>query len=182
MPASQIDDLILLEPKTFTDNRGYFRETFRQDLLTVKVGRNLAMVQENESFSEAYVLRGLHFQKPPMAQAKLVRVASGLIFDVAVDLRPGSSTFKQWCGYELSGKNGRQLFIPEGFAHGFLVMSQNTVVNYLVSEYYAPETEGGIHWNDPEIGIQWPLAGHVPVISPKDDSLPPFSKMKEIFK
>ena len=181
MSASVIENLKFLEPRTFTDNRGYFRETFRQEYLKEITGRDLVMVQGNESFSVANVLRGLHFQKPPQAQAKLVRVACGNIFDVAVDMRPESKTYKQWCGYELSGENGCQLFIPEGFAHGFLVLSQSAVVSYLVSGYYAPVAEGGFRWNDPDIDIKWPLNGQTPVISDKDAMLPAFSELGKIF-
>ncbi len=176
--APHIEGLILLEPKTFADGRGFFRETFRASNFK-KSGRELDFVQDNESLSKAGVLRGLHFQRPPHAQAKLVRVSRGRVFDVAVDLRPGSATYGRWAAYDLSADNGRQLFIPEGFAHGFVALEDNTVLSYKVTEYYSPECDGGLLWNDPSIGVEWPVGE--PLLSAKDAALPPLADLGRIF-
>ncbi len=176
--APHIEGLILIEPETFADARGFFRETFRASGFK-KPGRELDFVQDNESLSKAGVLRGLHFQRPPHAQAKLVRVSFGRVFDVAVDLRPGSETYGRWAAYDLSADNGRQLFIPEGFAHGFLALEDNTVLSYKVTDYYYPECDGGLLWNDPFIGVEWP-AGE-PLLSAKDAALPPLADLGLIF-
>lgn len=171
--ADDIAGLKLIQTKTFTDHRGYFRETYRTHDFREITGCGLEFVQDNESLSkQAGVLRGLHFQRPPHTQAKLVRVVCGSIFDVVVDLRPSSPTFKQWSSFELSAENGWQLFVPEGLAHGFCTLAENTVVTYKVSNYYAPECDGGIRWNDPELGITWPFTDNDIIISEKDAVLP----------
>lgn len=165
-----IPDVLLIEPEVHEDARGYFYETFRLSTLEEAVGRPLRFVQDNQSRSSRNVLRGLHYQiqRP---QAKLVRVLSGEVFDVAVDLRRGSATFGQWTGRVLSAANRRQLWIPEGFAHGLLVLSDHAEVLYKVSEYYAPEFDRGVRWNDPDIGVAWPLDGS-PLLSAKDQATP----------
>lgn len=173
-PMARLNGLVVIEGKTFKDDRGYFRETFRVSGLEALIGRPCEFVQDNESCSRKGVLRGLHFQRPPHAQAKLVRVVHGRIFDVAVDLRSDSTTFGRWVGYELNAENGRQLFIPEGFAHGFLALEDGTVVCYKASDYYAPECEGGIRWDDPDVGVEWPI-GDKPIVSGRDAVLPNFA-------
>ncbi len=171
MPEILLDGLLLLDTRTFRDDRGFFRETFRLDKLEKELGRSINFCQDNESCSKKGVIRGLHFQTEPHAQAKLVRVPFGKIYDVAVDLRPQSSTFGKWQGFELSSENGLALLIPEGFAHGFCAMVDNTIVNYKVNSYYAPDAEGGLCWNDSYLGIKWP-EDIVPIISDKDKLLP----------
>jgi dTDP-4-dehydrorhamnose 3,5-epimerase len=153
-----VDGLVLVEPEPRGDERGFLVETFRADVwreLGVEVGE---FVQDNQSRSRKGALRGLHFQTNP-GQAKLVRCSRGAIFDVAVDLRRGSDTFGRWEGHELSDVNHLQLFVPVGFAHGFLVTSEEADVAYKLSTYYSPESEAGIRWDDPEVGIEWPLDG-----------------------
>lgn len=162
-----IPDVILLEPKVFGDARGFFLESYNQESFRQATGRNLQFVQDNHSRSSKGVLRGLHYQLAPKAQGKLVRVVSGAVFDVAVDVRKGSSTFGQWVGAELSEENHRQMWIPSGFAHGFVVLSETADFLYKTTDYYAPELERCIAWNDPTIGIQWP-ANIDPVLSDKD--------------
>jgi len=180
MPGD-ITGLKLIQTKTFSDHRGYFRETYRAENFLETTGLDMEFVQDNESLSKsAGVLRGLHFQRPPHTQAKLVRVVCGSIFDVAVDLRPSSPTFKQWRSFELSAENGLQLFVPGGFAHGFCTLFENTVVTYKVSDYYAPECDGGVRWNDAELAIDWPLAAASIVISDKDSALPLLSQLDPI--
>ncbi len=177
MTGPRIAGLVLLETRTFSDHRGYFRETYRQDRLTEILGRRVDFTQDNESWSKsAGVLRGLHFQRPPHVQAKLVRVVRGAVFDVAVDLRAGSPTYGRWEGFELTADNGRQLFVPEGLAHGFVTLVDDTVVSYKTSDFYAPECEGGLRWNDPDLAIDWPLKGREPIVSEKDGLLPFFSQ------
>ncbi|WP_144631483.1 dTDP-4-dehydrorhamnose 3,5-epimerase [Bordetella genomosp. 13] len=162
--------VLMIEPVVHEDERGYFYESFRLATLEETVGRPLRFVQDNQSRSARNVLRGLHYQvrKP---QAKLVRVLSGEVFDVAVDLRRDSHTFGQWIGTVLSAANRRQLWIPEGFAHGLLVLSDWAEVLYKVSDYYAPEFDRGVRWDDPAIGVQWPLDGP-PTLSGKDRVAP----------
>lgn len=154
---TKIKDLYIIEPAVFGDNRGYFMETYNKEDF-VKGGINVDFVQDNESKSKKGVLRGLHFQTQK-TQGKLVRVTKGRVYDVAVDLRKGSSTYGMWEGVELSEENKRQFYVPEGFAHGFLVLSEEAVFNYKCTNYYAPEYDGGVRWNDPDIGVQWPLEG-----------------------
>jgi dTDP-4-dehydrorhamnose 3,5-epimerase len=162
-----IPDVILIEPKVFGDERGYFYESFNQALFNQAIGYDVQFVQDNHSKSQKGVLRGLHYQLPPKAQGKLVRVIQGEVFDVAVDIRQGSPTFGQWVGEILSAENKRQLWIPEGFAHGFITLSETAEFLYKTTDYYAPEYERCIAWNDPKIGINWPL-DQAPILSSKD--------------
>ncbi|MDR2946119.1 MAG: dTDP-4-dehydrorhamnose 3,5-epimerase [Candidatus Adiutrix sp.] len=175
-----IEGLKLIPTKTFSDSRGYFRESYRRDIFRDILGRDLEFVQDNESLSAAGVLRGLHFQRPPHAQAKLVRVLRGAIYDVAVDLRPNSPTFKQWAAFELNADDGSQLFVPEGLAHGFCALTEGAVVSYKVSDFYAPECEGGVRWDDPELAIPWPCSGASAIVSAKDAVLPLLSELNPI--
>lgn len=164
---TKIDGVVVVEPKIFGDSRGYFMETYRHEIFAGG-GITPAFVQDNQSKSSKGVLRGLHFQKN-YPQAKLVRVISGEVFDVAVDLRKGSPTYGQWVGEILSAENRRQLFVPRGFAHGFLVLSDSAEFAYKCDGYYRPDDEGGIIWNDPAINIDWPLDDiGEPVMSEKD--------------
>lgn len=163
-----ISDVILVEPKYFTDKRGFFLETFKESLFASN-GINTRFVQDNFSYSVKGVLRGLHYQKNPKAQAKLVTALRGEIFDVAVDIRKNSSTYGKWVGEFLSEKNHRLLYIPEGFAHGFCVLSEETNVLYKVNQEYSPEHEKGIIWNDPDIDISWPI--DKPILHEKDHQL-----------
>jgi dTDP-4-dehydrorhamnose 3,5-epimerase len=152
-----IPDVLMIEPRVFEDERGYFYESFNQQKFEKAVGKPVTFVQDNHSRSVKGVLRGLHYQVPPHAQGKLVRVTLGKVFDVAVDIRKDSSTFGQWVGHYLSADNKRQLWIPEGFAHGFYVTSEIADFQYKCTDYYAPECERGIRWDDPELAIEWPL-------------------------
>ena len=153
----QIPDVVLCEPKILKDERGYFSETFRQDKLSKFLGFNFKYCQENESKSSYGVLRGLHYQLPPYAQTKLVSVQEGCVLDVALDIRNGSPTFGQHVAVELSAENRRQLFIPRGFAHGFVVLSDIAIFSYKVDNYYSPNHERGIAFNDPSLSINWKL-------------------------
>ena len=166
-----IDGVFIIEPKVFGDSRGYFFESYNQKEFEEKVGP-ITFVQDNESKSSYGVLRGLHFQKPPFAQAKLVRCAEGEVFDVAVDLRQASPTFGKYVAVNLSGENKKQLFIPRGFAHGFVVLSQTAVIIYKVDNLYAPEYDTGIMWNDPQLNINWGIEEEDIILSTKDTSLP----------
>lgn len=162
-----IPDVILLEPRVFGDDRGFFMETFNQRDFEAATGLRPDFVQDNHSRSQRGVLRGLHYQiRQP--QGKLVRVVGGEIFDVAVDLRRRSPTFGRWLGCVLSADNKRQMWIPEGFAHGFLVLSESADVLYKATDYYAPAHERCLAWNDPSVGIEWPLEGIQPLLSAKD--------------
>lgn len=163
-----IPDVILIEAKAFPDDRGFFLENFNESEFSSN-GINCKFVQDNYSYSSLGVMRGLHFQKSPMAQSKLVSALKGEIFDVAVDIRKGSPTFGQWVGETLSGKNHKLLFIPEGFAHAFCVLSQNASVYYKVSQEYSPEHDSGIVWNDPQINVKWPIDNLI--VSKKDQEL-----------
>lgn len=161
-----------ITPRRFADARGWFAETWHSERY-LDAGVSSSFCQDNQSFSRlAGTLRGLHFQRPPYAQAKLVRCLRGRIFDVAVDIRRTSPTFKKWVGAELTAEMGNQLFIPAGFAHGFLTLEPDCEIAYKVDAYYAPEADGGIAWNDPQIAIDWPLAGNLPLLSEKDAGLP----------
>jgi dTDP-4-dehydrorhamnose 3,5-epimerase len=167
---TDLPEVLIVEPKVFGDQRGFFYESFNQKAWEEATGLKSRFVQDNHSRSSKGVLRGLHYQiRQP--QGKLVRVAVGEVFDVAVDIRRNSPTFKQWVGVHLSSENKKQLWIPEGFAHGFLVLSDVAEFLYKATDYYAPEHERGIVWNDPELGIHWPLA-EVPTISAKDQDAP----------
>lgn len=177
-----IPDLMLVVPKRHGDARGYFSETFRE---TDYADAGIAgpFVQDNQAFSQkAGILRGLHFQIPPKAQAKLVSCTQGAIFDVAVDIRPESPTFGKHVSAELSAENGHQLYVPEGFAHGYLTLTDNCLVQYKVSAYYSPEDERGLAWNDPELGINWPLDSKSPTVSEKDSQLPHLSALRSLLE
>ncbi len=172
-----IPDVVIVEPSVFGDDRGWFMESFNEarfhaqlQALGLPVPR--PFVQDNHSCSQAGVLRGLHYQLPPHPQGKLVRVVKGRAFDVAVDIRKGSPTFGQWVGVELTASNHRQLWIPEGFAHGFVSMEDDTHFLYKTTDYYAKECERSIVWNDPDIGIEWPAFGGEPKLAPKDAQAP----------
>lgn len=175
---TEIKGVYIIEPKVFEDNRGYFMETYNYEDFK-KAGLNMVFVQDNQSKSKKGVLRGLHFQKKH-PQGKLVRVISGEVFDVAVDIRNGSKTYGKWTGVILSSKNKKQFYIPEGFAHGFLVLSDEAEFTYKCTDYYHPEDEGGIIWNDNEIGIEWPLGEEIQLIlSEKDKKALGFSMLME---
>jgi len=165
--TTAIEGVVILEPEVFGDERGYFFESFSQQEFEEKVCKT-TFVQDNESSSRYGVLRGLHFQKPPHAQAKLVRVVKGKVLDIAVDIRKGSPTFGHHVSIELSGENKRQLFIPRGFAHGFAVLSDEVIFQYKCDNYYVPRSEGGILWNDPALGIDWKLPAEDVILSEKD--------------
>jgi dTDP-4-dehydrorhamnose 3,5-epimerase len=163
-----IDGVLILEPRVFGDARGFFMESFNQKAFDDAVGRHVEFVQDNHSRSARGVLRGLHYQVAPHAQGKLVRVSQGSVFDVAVDIREGSPSFGCWFGVELSGENHRQLWLPPGMAHGFLVTSESADFLYKTTDYYAPAAERAIRWDDPDLAIDWPLAGNPPCLSAKD--------------
>lgn len=165
---TEISDVWVLTPQVFNDARGYFMETWREEDFNQAIGSDVHFVQDNQSMSSRGVLRGLHFQKGDASQAKLVRVLQGCVVDVAVDLRVGSPTFGKYVMVELSEENKRQLFIPRGFAHGFQVLSEKAVFTYKVDNRYAPEAECSIRYDDPEIGIEWPIQGDEVVLSEKD--------------
>ena len=164
---TEIPEVLLIEPKVFGDERGFFMESFNQRNFSEKTGVNLEFVQDNHSRSSQGVLRGLHYQIQ-QAQGKLLRVVLGEIFDVAVDIRKNSPNFGKWVGYLLSAENKRQLWVPPGFAHGFFVVSETADVLYKTTDYYAPEYERSILWNDSEIGISWPINGIEVKLSQKD--------------
>lgn len=174
-----IEDVYVIEPRVFNDARGYFFEAWKKEEFEAHIGA-VNFIQDNESKSAYGVLRGLHYQKGELSQAKLVRVISGRVLDVAVDLRRSSATFGQHVAVELSGDNKRQFFIPRGFAHGFLVLSQEAVFTYKVDNVYAPQAEAGIRWDDPELGLQWPISPDEVQTSEKDRKLP-FLKDAELF-
>ena len=161
-----------ITPKRFGDHRGFFSESYSAKLFKAQ-GIDIVFVQDNHSLSAAVgTVRGLHFQSSPHAQDKLVRCGKGRIFDVAVDIRQGSPTYGQWYGTELSFENGRQLLVPKGFLHGFMTLEPDSEIVYKCSDFYAPECDGGVRWNDPDIGIVWPETGAEPVLSQKDDVAP----------
>ncbi len=169
--STQLMGLILIAPKRFGDHRGFFAETYSRRTYA-SLGVDVAFVQDNHSLSAAVgTVRGLHFQAPPHAQAKLVRCGRGAIFDVAVDIRRGSPTYGKWAGFTLSADNGAQLYIPKGFAHGFVTLEADSEIVYKCSEYYSPEAEGALRWDDPDIGIEWPIKGNA-ILSEKDASAP----------
>jgi len=176
-----IEDVILIEPTTHGDNRGYFVETFRQDLFEEAIGYKVSFVQDNESKSTKGVLRGLHYQLPPYTQAKLVRVLEGSVLDVAVDIRKSSPTFGQHVAVELTGENKHQLFVPHGFAHGFVVLSDSATFAYKVDNYYAPEHDRGIAFDDVKLKINWQLPIELLKLSVKDQNLPTLIKIKSPF-
>jgi dTDP-4-dehydrorhamnose 3,5-epimerase len=167
-----ISDVLLIEPKVFGDDRGFFFESFNQQAFNEATGLDLQFVQDNHSKSAKNVLRGLHYQLPPKAQGKLVRVVAGEVFDVVVDIRKGSPTFGRWIGQLLSAENKRQMWVPPGLAHGFLVLSDSAEFLYKTTDYYAPEYERSIAWNDPALGIDWPLIDGQAMLSSKDAAAP----------
>lgn len=177
---TDIPDVVIIEPKVFGDHRGYFFESFSEKEFASQV-RTVRFVQDNESRSSYGVLRGLHFQKPPYAQSKLVRVISGKVLDVSVDLRKGSPTYGRHVAVELSGENKRQLFIPRGFAHGFSVLSDEVVFQYKCDNYYAPSSEGAVAWDDPDLGIDWGIPAEDVILSEKDLRHPLFKDMEPCF-
>lgn len=165
---TEIDGVLIIEPKVFGDHRGYFFESFNEREFALKTGQELHFVQDNESKSCYGVVRGLHFQKGNKAQAKLVRVIKGRVLDVAVDIRPDSPTFGKYVSAELTAENHRQFFIPKGFAHGFAVLSPEVVFQYKCDEFYCPEAEGAIAWDDPDLAIDWKLPAEDVILSDKD--------------
>lgn len=171
---TSLDGVFVIEPTIYGDERGYFFESFNAEQFARETGLEAHFVQDNEAKSRRGVVRGLHYQLPPYAQAKLVRVVSGVVWDVAVDIRRNSPTFGQYTAIELSGENKRQLYIPEGFAHGYAVLSDEAVFQYKCTEYYHPESEGGIMWNDPQLAIPWPLSIEEMILSDKDRRYPAF--------
>ena len=171
---SDLDQVLIIEPEPHIDSRGFFAEIYQARRYR-SAGVESDFVQDNISFSQKGVLRGLHYQYP-MQQAKLLQVLDGSVFDVALDIRLGSPTFGAWTGVELSSHNHRQIYIPEGFSHGFYVLSQSALIMYKCSYFYSPESEGGVSWDDPDIAIDWPLSGD-PLLSGKDASFP---RLKDI--
>jgi dTDP-4-dehydrorhamnose 3,5-epimerase len=169
---TEISDVIIIEPQLYGDTRGYSMETFRSDKLSEFLGFNIHFCQDNESIGRYGVLRGLHYQLPPFAQTKLVRVIEGAVLDVAVDIRQGSPTFGQYVAVELSGENKRQMFIPRGFAHGFVVLSETCTFVYKVDNYYSPECDRGIAFDDPALGIDWNVTADKLQLSLKDTKQP----------
>lgn len=164
---TSIEDVILIKPTLFGDDRGYFFESFHQQKFNEFVGKQITFVQDNESKSSKNVLRGLHFQAPPFAQGKLVRVIQGSVLDVALDIRKSSKTYGQFVSFVLSADNKMQAFIPEGFAHGFLTLEDQTIFQYKCTNYYHPQSEGSILWNDSALSIPWNV--EQPILSPKDE-------------
>ena len=178
---TNISDLIIIEPTVFGDNRGYFLESYNQKKFNKVIGKT-SFLQDNESKSVKGVLRGLHFQKPPFAQAKLVRCIEGRVIDVALDIRKGSPTYGMHFSIELSGENKRQLFIPRGFAHGFAVLSETAVFAYKVDNIYAPKYDSGIKYNDNDLNINWSLTENEVQLSTKDNNLSLFKDLDSPFK
>jgi dTDP-4-dehydrorhamnose 3,5-epimerase len=170
---------VILEPRSHADDRGHFFEAFNQKVFEGEVGGNWEFVQDNQSRSRQGVLRGLHYQLEPMAQGKLVRVVKGAVFDVAVDIRKSSSSIGEWIGVELTEDNHKQLWVPPGFAHGFLALTDPADVLYKVTEYYSAEHDRSIRWNDPDLGIVWPLDAE-PILSDKDAGAP-YLRDAEVF-
>lgn len=177
---TDIEGLVIIEPRLFKDARGYFFESFSEREFAEKIAQ-VKFVQDNESRSSYGVLRGLHFQKPPYAQAKLVRVVKGRVLDVAVDLRKGSPTYGKYVAVELSEDNHLQFFLPRGFAHGFCVLSDEVVFQYKCDNYYAPQSEGAVIWNDPDLGIDWRIPQEDVVLSDKDRCHPAFKELDDVF-
>lgn len=173
--------VLILEPRRFGDARGWFTETWNAATLAA-AGLDLTFVQDNHSFSAPrHTLRGLHYQRPPHAQDKLVRCSRGAVRDVAVDIRRGSPTFGNWVGVELSADNGRQLLVPRGFLHGFLTLTPDAEVQYKCTDFYAPDCDGAVAWDDPAIGIDWGLDGAAPVLSAKDAVAPRLAEIDNPF-
>lgn len=175
-----IDDIVIIEPEVYEDHRGYFFESFSEREFCEKV-RPVRFVQDNESKSCYGVVRGLHFQKPPFTQSKLVRVVKGAVLDVAVDIRKGSPTFGKHLAVELSEDNHRQLFIPRGFAHGFAVLTDEAIFQYKCDNFYAPQSEGAIAWDDPHLGIDWGIPADKVILSAKDTAHPRLKDVQWLF-
>jgi len=176
-----IPDIILIEPTLHGDERGYFAETFRQDLFNDALGKRINFIQDNESKSSKGVLRGLHYQVAPFSQSKLLRVIEGAVLDVVVDIRKSSPTFGQHLAIELTADNKRQLFVPQGFAHGFVVLSDSATFTYKVDSYYAPEYERGIAFNDQDLKINWQLKSELLKLSNKDLNNPKLLNVQDFF-
>ena len=170
--AFTLPEVLIVEPRVFGDARGFFTESWNEQRFNEATGNTLRFVQDNHSRSVRGVLRGLHYQLPPHAQGKLVRCVAGAVFDVAVDLRKSSPNFGKWVGAELTADNQRQMWIPPGFAHGFVVLSETADFLYKTTDYYAPQAEGCVRWDDPAIGIQWPGFGGAPTLVEKDAKAP----------
>ena len=177
---TDIPEILIIEPKLFGDERGYFLESFNKNTFEENIGE-VNFVQDNESKSSKGVIRGLHFQKPPYTQAKLVRCIEGEVLDVAVDIRKGSPTYGKYVAVKLSGENKKQLFVPRGFAHGFAVLSDTAIFAYKVDNIYAPEYDAGLHWNDPKINIKWGINEEDILVSKKDLKLPFLSELESPF-
>ncbi|MBO1922998.1 dTDP-4-dehydrorhamnose 3,5-epimerase [Thiomicrorhabdus sp. 6S3-12] len=177
-----IPEVFLIKPRVFGDDRGYFLETFRQDEFEEAIGYKVDFCQDNESKSSKGVVRGLHFQLPPYAQSKLVRVIDGRVMDVAVDIRQGSPTFGQYVAYELSAENKHQLFVPRGFAHGFVVLSDTAIFAYKVDNYYSPDHDRGLAFDDPSLNIDWKLPVEYLKLSDKDKKQPVLEMLDSGFK
>jgi dTDP-4-dehydrorhamnose 3,5-epimerase len=178
---TKITDVIIIEPQVHTDNRGYFCESFRQDKLEEFIGFKINFCQDNESKSSKGVLRGLHYQLAPSAQTKLVRVIQGKILDIAVDIRKGSPTFGEYVAVELSAENKKQVLVPRGFAHGFIVLEDETIFSYKVDNYYSPENDRGIAFDDEDLGIDWLLNIAELNLSQKDETNPLLKDTKDLF-
>jgi dTDP-4-dehydrorhamnose 3,5-epimerase len=178
---TEIPDVLLIVPHRFGDQRGWFSETYNSRSFSEALG-DITFVQDNQAFSALRgTLRGLHFQRPPESQAKLIRVLRGSIFDVAVDLRAGSPTYGHWVGRTLAADRGEQIFVPHGFAHGYCTLEPNTEVAYKVDGFYAPACDAGLAWNDPTLGIEWPFTPEEVILSDKDRTLPAFANFVSPF-
>lgn len=179
---TSIEGVMIIEPQIFSDERGYFFESYNEERFLEDTGLATHFVQDNESRSRYGVLRGLHFQRPPYAQAKLVRVVSGRVLDIAVDIRSGSPTYGKYVAVELSDDNHRQLFLPRGMAHGFVVLSDEAIFQYKCDNRYHRDSEGAIAWNDPSIAIDWGIADGDIILSDKDKNNPTLAQIGEVFK
>lgn len=179
---TDIEGVLIVEPKVWGDDRGYFFESFNARDFAEKTGLNITFVQDNESKSRYGVLRGLHFQSPPYTQSKLVRCVKGRVLDIAVDIRKGSLTYGKWVCCELTEDNHRQFFVPKGMAHGFCVLSEEAVFQYKCDDFYHPEAEGGIAWDDPDIAVQWPIPAEDISLSERDKHHPSFKEFISPFE
>lgn len=179
---TEIEGVVIIEPRVFGDARGYFFESFNAREFAEKTGMQVNFVQDNESMSHYGVLRGLHFQQPPFAQNKLVRVVKGRVLDIAVDIRVGSPTYGKYVSVELTEDNHRQFFMSKGFAHGFSVLSDEVIFQYKCDEFYAPQSEGAIAWNDPDLAIDWQIPADKVLLSDKDKKHPFLRDFKSPFK
>lgn len=179
--ATALPEVLIFEPRVFADERGWFMESYNQAVFEKAVGYAVPFMQDNHSCSKRGVLRGLHFQLPPYAQGKLVRATQGKVWDVAVDIRQSSPTFGQWVGVELSAENRRQLWIPPGFAHGFITLSETAEFLYKTTALYNKESEGAVVWNDPQLAIQWPEIAQADIILAEKDAAAPMLKDARLF-